>query len=1137
MRKKILCLLMVLAMVMTTVPAAAFASEAEQMSGTAAENCEVTVNFDISSLGTDEALSVLEFEKIPSGKVTVPKGATLEEALIRLDNASDAIRLTKTDGMITAVNHVTGKSQDNAFAEMLEKLGAAPVPAEFQYAGWMYNGDGLQGMGINSDIIQQDTIVDFRYTLYYGAAGGGEWKNYDWEFVDAFNALNAKVEEARTLDKNEYSDEEWTKVAEAQTVANALLEKIEEESLGGLWAAYIAEKKTTLWDVTDNLQKSLKTLNSAIAKVPVPAGIDVTGTTSGGRNLTFKDKETVNAGESVQLNAKILPEGANQEVDFELLLGDGVSVSDTGLVTAAKACSLVMIKVSSKEDPLLTKMLKLEFKEAPAADHSARIETIMDSIAKSYIENSGEWQVMEMAAYLKYKPDTANKTSDKAKQNFINKAIKTISTSESDTELDKAILGLRGLNADLAKLYAVNSNTPLNAIDKLSSVKHNSSAWSAPYTLAAYNQGIANKEKEEALLAQILKAQNAEGAWDEFGTIDTTANVIAGLSFYKEREDVKEAIDRGINYLASKQETSGAYNDGFNGINSNSTAMVIVGLAAAGVNPDTDVRFIKNGRSALDGLMSFALEDNSGFGHKNNTTVNQGSNEQAFRALIAASNIMKDGKAYNIYDFSANAKEPARATGEGNVDKPAVPEGDDIAVTMSIKADTGYWMNNATVSIPGKNARVYHAFVKGCKEYGITYTGAESGYVSSMTKNGITLSEFDKGANSGWMYKVNGELPAVSLTEKDIKNGDNIVWFYTNDWTREPGAFVPEDNKGVSTEGSAGSAVTTTPTEVTITGDTAKVTVKPENMTEAIKQAQENKSKEIVLEVKKEDTKGAENIKLQIDVSFVKKAEAADTAITVDTENGMIKLDDVVLEKIITEAKGKALTFEVSRISRPDEIQQKAAGKNGCLLRLNIKCGNNTIADFGKGIVKVTVAVPANLYGKKVAAVHIADNGKVEKLAGKLLKKGGKQHYEFTTSHFSTFALVDVQETGLEKEELTAEQIRENLKTLKPAARSVKTAKKNVIVRVNLSKTQKEIIENIEAAGYDVKYHFYRSQNKQSKYEPKLKTAGTRYVNTAGKKGRTYYYKVRVQIYDENGKLIAKTSLQNCKSAARVWTK
>ena len=72
--------------------------------------------------------------------------------------------------------------------------------------------------------------------------------------------------------------------------------------------------------------------------------------------------------------------------------------------------------------------------------------------------------------------------------------------------------------------------------------------------------------------------------------------------------------------------------------------------------------------------------------------------------------------------------------------------------------------------------------------------------------------------------------------------------------------------------------------------------------------------------------------------------------------------------------------------------------------------------------------------------------------------------------------------------------------------------------------------------GYTVKYKFYRSTKKTSKYSI-LKTKNTAsYVNSSGKKGTKYYYKAKVLVYDGET-LIAQTTLKQCSSGSRVWSK
>ncbi len=435
----------------------------------------------------------------------------------------------------------------------------------------------------------------------------------------------------------------------------------------------------------------------------------------------------------------------------------------------------------------------------PAIAKDARdeqISTLLENIAGTYTDKSSYWEVMDMGAYKKYAPETEAVLSDTIKQKFINESIKAVSESEKDTDLAKAILSLTAQGKDATQLYTVNSNSPIDAVKKLNNAEHSTSVWSAPYTLAAYNKGeYKNREKELLLVNAMLASQGENGAWDEYGTIDTTANAIAGLAFYLNDEDVtikanvNKAIEDALAYLSMQQNADGSFSDSWSGRNSNSTAMVAIALAAAGVDVEEDVRFIKGGNNVIDGLLSFALEDNSGFGYTDNATASDYSTEQAFRALIALAGAIKADAAYNVYDFNGISLSPARATDEYTGGSgPSAPQGDNISVSLTIKADNGYWLNRYTVTLPGDGATVYHAFVKGCSENNLKYEGADKGYVSSISKGDKTLAEFGAGKNSGWLYKLNGEAPLLGIRECAIKNGDSIQFFYTHDYTKESGS-------------------------------------------------------------------------------------------------------------------------------------------------------------------------------------------------------------------------------------------------------------------------------------------------------------------------------------------------------------
>lgn len=53
------------------------------------------------------------------------------------------------------------------------------------------------------------------------------------------------------------------------------------------------------------------------------------------------------------------------------------------------------------------------------------------------------------------------------------------------------------------------------------------------------------------------------------------------------------------------------------------------------------------------------------------------------------------------------------------------------------------------------------------------------------------LYEHDKGAESGWMYRVNGEFPDEGAGSYNVYPGDLIEWMYTLDLGKDVGAKVP----------------------------------------------------------------------------------------------------------------------------------------------------------------------------------------------------------------------------------------------------------------------------------------------------------------------------------------------------------
>ena len=193
---------------------------------------------------------------------------------------------------------------------------------------------------------------------------------------------------------------------------------------------------------------------------------------------------------------------------------------------------------------------------------------------------------------------------------------------------------------------------------------------------------------------------------------------------------------------------------------------------------------------------------------------------------------------------------------------------------------------------------------------------------------------------------------------------------------------------------------------------------------------------------------------------------------------------------------------------KPVQKPEISAGEGG---KTSLENNGTTLVitpDEGMQVSKVTVN------GKEVP---VTDN----KVTG--LKTGDKVEITFT-------------EIPPTKEELDKE-FKEKAGGIDLVVRTSKTSKNNIKVTVKLTPALEAFIKEIKSAGYTVKYKFYRSANKSSKYAARITKEEAEYLNTEGKKDKKYYYKAKLLIYDNEGNLVAQTELKQCKYGLRTWSK
>ena len=84
----------------------------------------------------------------------------------------------------------------------------------------------------------------------------------------------------------------------------------------------------------------------------------------------------------------------------------------------------------------------------------------------------------------------------------------------------------------------------------------------------------------------------------------------------------------------------------------------------------------------------------------------------------------------------------------------------------------------------------------------ITFVNEKGDYISSVTYNNVTLTEKMNSAEmkSGWMYTLNGVHSGNAVNEQFLNSGDEIIFHWTDDYTKE--SSIGGDDKPKPTPGS-----------------------------------------------------------------------------------------------------------------------------------------------------------------------------------------------------------------------------------------------------------------------------------------------------------------------------------------------
>lgn len=374
-------------------------------------------------------------------------------------------------------------------------------------------------------------------------------------------------------------------------------------------------------------------------------------------------KEMVNVGEEITFTFTAKKEEWGVDHEYEpvengiITLGDRKYKTDENgqvKVTLEEAGTYTVLadKQLEKGNIVRPRPLTIEVKEEIKEENRIFVEEAIEHSIDWLIKNNevNEWVVLELARANREIPKES--LLDFKKEIEKNKGDFRLITDYAKYTLVASSLGLDGRN-----LFGFNLVEKIYNHEDVFLQGNNGGAF-ALLALDSKNYPIPQDAKwtRDRIINKLLESQNEDGGfslldgWDS--DVDMTAIALQALSNYTNREEVKEAVNKALNYLSLNQDKGGGYLSIWDNVVSESSetiAQVIVALTSLDIDPVNDERFIKD-NNLVEKLLSFQLE-NGGFEHNIGEGVSSISTEQALRGLVAYNRFINNEiKFFNMTD-------------------------------------------------------------------------------------------------------------------------------------------------------------------------------------------------------------------------------------------------------------------------------------------------------------------------------------------------------------------------------------------------------------------------------------------------------------------------------------------------------
>lgn len=268
----------------------------------------------------------------------------------------------------------------------------------------------------------------------------------------------------------------------------------------------------------------------------------------------------------------------------------------------------------------------------------------------------GDWAVLGLARSGYTVPAQYYRDYSAAVEAYV-KACNGVLHEKKYTEYSRVILALSSIGKDARDVAGYDLTKALGDYDQTVWQGVNGPIW-ALLALDCRNYPMPQNPQAKTQATRqmyvdyILSCQLPGGGWNltKTGTADPdlTAMALQALAKYQDQTNVKQAVSQALTCLSRLQNPDGTFSS--EGVaNGESCAQVMIALGELGISLE-DARFVKNGRTLLDGLLTF-YRPGQGFVH---AAAGGGANQMACeQALMALAGLQRAQSGQNsLYQMS-----------------------------------------------------------------------------------------------------------------------------------------------------------------------------------------------------------------------------------------------------------------------------------------------------------------------------------------------------------------------------------------------------------------------------------------------------------------------------------------------------